>query len=164
MGFARQGVPPVLLADAVRVEHELGTHPARGEGDGGGAARAEFVAEGEGHAQHGGLGEVVEEVHPVGVTVVVGGAVGDLDDQAAGPAEQQRQGVVAGDGVRLDREAEQPEAVVEVVLPHGGVPLEEPLAAPDVIDEDVQVTLFVRDAVHQACLLYTSGGRGCCGR
>lgn len=57
--------------------------------------------------------------------------------------------MVAGDRVRLDGEAQQLEALVEVVFPDRRVPLEERLAAPDVIDEDVEAALFVRDAGDQ---------------
>ncbi|MGX1365474.1 hypothetical protein RKD19_000833 [Streptomyces canus] len=120
-----------------------------GEREGGGAARAEFVAQGERHADDGRLGEVVEEGVAVVLAVVGVGSVGHLDDQTAGPAQQQGQGVVAGDRVRVDREPEQPEAVFEVVLPHRGVPPEEVLAAPDVVDEDVEAVLLVADAVDE---------------
>jgi hypothetical protein len=57
--------------------------------------------------------------------------------------------VVAGDRVGLDREAQQPEPVVEVVLPDGALPLEELLAAPDVVHEHVETALGVRDPVDQ---------------
>ncbi len=83
------------------------------------------------------------------LVVVLGGAVGDLDDQAAGAAQQQRQGVVAGDGVGLDGQPQQSQPLVEVVLPDGLVPLEEVLAAPDVVDEDVEAVLFPGDPVHE---------------
>ena len=91
-----------------------------------------------GHAVHRHLGEVVERVDPVVVGVVGGGAVGHLDEEAARAFEHQRQGVVRGDQVGVDGEPEEAEAVREVVLPDRLVPLEEPLAAPDVVDEDVE--------------------------
>ncbi|MDQ0835333.1 hypothetical protein QF032_007177 [Streptomyces achromogenes] len=55
--------------------------------------------------------------------------------------------MVAGDGVGLDGEPQHPQSVVQVVLPDGGVPLEELLAAPDVVDQDVEAALLVRDAL-----------------
>jgi hypothetical protein len=107
------------------------------------------MAQGERHAEHGRLGEVVEEGVAVVVAVVLGGAVGHLHDQATGVAQQQRQCVVAGDRVRLDGEPQQPQALAEVVLPDRAVPLEEQLTAPDVVHEDVQASLLVRDALHE---------------
>ncbi len=83
------------------------------------------------------------------VAVVVRGAVGDLDDQSAGAAQQQRQGVMAGDGVGLHREAQQPQSLVEVVLPDGRLPVEEVLAAPDVVDQDVEAALLGVDPVDE---------------
>ena len=78
--------------------------------------------------------------------VVLGGAVGDLDEEPARPLDQQRQRVVGGDQVGVDAEPEQPEPVREVVLPDRLVPLEEPLAAPDVVDEDVEPPALGADA------------------
>ena len=83
------------------------------------------------------------------VGVVVGGAVGDLDDEPAGAADQQRQRVVARDQVRVDREPQQPQAGVEVVLPHRRVPLEEVLGAPDVVDEHVEAAVLGVDALDE---------------
>jgi hypothetical protein len=40
-------------------------------------------------------------------------------------------------------------AVVEVVLPHRRVPLEQPLAAPDVVDEHVEPPLLGVDALNE---------------
>ena len=45
---------------------------------------------------------------------------------------------MARDQVRVEREAQQPQAVVEVVLPERRVELEQLLAAPDVVDEQVE--------------------------
>ena len=50
--------------------------------------------------------------------------------------------MVARDQVRVDRQAQEPQAVVEVVLPHRRVPLEEVLGAPDVVDEHVEAALL----------------------
>ena len=78
-------------------------------------------------------------------------------------AQQQGQRVVAGDGVGLDREPQEPESVVEVVLPDRAVPFEEVLAAPDVVDEDVEAALLVRDAVDEGadlCGVEVVGGYG----
>ena len=81
--------------------------------------------------------------------VVLGRAVGDLDDQPAGPSDQQRQREVAGDDVGVDRQPQDAEAVVEVVLPDLGAPVEQVLAAPDVVDQDVEPALLGVDALDQ---------------
>ena len=143
-------VAPVLLGDGVVLEHQLGAHPAGGERDRGAAVGLQLLGLGPRQPGHRRLGEVVEQVHAEVVGVVLGGAVGDLDDQAAGVADQQRQRVVAGDQVGVDREPEQPEPVVEVVLPHRRVPLEQVLGAPDVVDEHVEAVVVGVDPLDQA--------------
>ena len=62
---------------------------------------------------------------------------------------EQRGGVPAGDEVGLDGVAQQRDAVGEVVLPERGVPLGEGIAAPDVVDEDVEAAVVVGDALDQ---------------
>ena len=101
------------------------------------AVRRQLVAEGPGHAPDRRLHEVVEERHPVVVGVVLVGAVVDLDHQPARLPDQEGQGEVAGDGVGLDTQAQQPQPHVQVRLPHGLVPLHDG-GAEDVVDEDVQ--------------------------
>ena len=64
-------------------------------------------------------------------------AVRDLDDEAAGA--QPRQRVVRRDDVRLDRAIDQRQTVVELRLPQLLAPLDEIVAAPDVVDEDVEL-------------------------
>ena len=56
---------------------------------------------------------------------------------------------MAGDQVGVDRQAQQPQAGVEVVLPHRRVPLGQLLAAPDVVDQHVQAALLGVDALHE---------------
>ena len=56
---------------------------------------------------------------------------------------------MARDQVRVDRQVQHAQPVVEVVLPHGRVPLEEQLAAPDVVDQHVQPALLGVDALHE---------------
>jgi len=47
--------------------------------------------------------------------------------------------------VRVDRQAQHPQAAVEVVLPQRHVPLDQLLAAPDVVDEHVEAALLGLD-------------------
>jgi hypothetical protein len=56
---------------------------------------------------------------------------------------------VVGDQVRVDREPQKPQALVEVVLPNWHVPLHESLPAPDVVDQHVEIPLLGVDARHQ---------------
>ena len=149
VGDALGRVAPVGLRDAERVEHHLRAQPARRERDGGRAVGREVLGLGEREPDDRGLGEVVERVDPVGGGVVLRGPVGHLDHEAARVADQQRQRVMAGDQVRLDREVEQVKSVGEVVLPDRRVPLEQPLAAPDVVDEHVEPALLLLDALDQ---------------
>ena len=103
MRHARGRVPPVCFGHAVRVEHLLRPQPARGYGDGRALVWGQFVTLRESHALHGVFDQVVEEAHLVAVRrVVLCGTVGHLDDQPAGAVDEQRQGVVAGDRMRVD--------------------------------------------------------------
>ena len=148
-GIRSRRVAPVGLGDAEGLEHHLRAQPARGQREGGGAVRLEVLRLGEREPDDRRLGEVVEGVDAVVDGVVLRGPVGHLDHQAARVADQQRERVVAGDQVGLDGEVEQPQAVGEVVLPDRRVPLEELLAAPDVVDEHVEPALLVVDAAHE---------------
>jgi hypothetical protein len=102
-----------------------------------------------GHARHRHLGEVIERVDPVVVRVVRGGAVRHLDQETACPLDQQRQRVVRRDQMRVHAKTEHAQAVLEVVLPDGLVPLFEILSAPHVVDEDVETALLRADASDQ---------------
>ncbi len=108
--------------------------------------RRELLALCEREPDHRVLGQVVERRESVVLGVVFAGAVGHLDHEPTGPANEQRQREVARDQVRVDRQAEHPEAVLEVVLPDRLVPLEQALAAPDVVDEHVQAAVLGVDA------------------
>ena len=142
------GVAPARLGDPVRLEHHLGAQPARRQRDGGRSPRPELVRQRERHAEVRRLGEVVEEGDPVAPRVVLGGAVGHLDDEAAGRAEEQRDREVARDGVRVHRQAQGVEPVVQRGFPGGLAPLH-PGRAPDVVHEHVQGTLLAVDASHE---------------
>ena len=93
------------------------------------------------HAVRCHLREVVEERAAV-LGIELGVTVGDLDDQAARVLDEEWDGGVARDDVGVDGEPEHSQARVEVVLPQFGVPRSEVVAAPDVVDEDVEVPSF----------------------
>ena len=101
------------------------------------------------HAGHRRLGEIVEGREPIVVGIVLGRAVGHLDQQAARALDQQRQGVMRGDQMRIDAEPQHAQAVLEIMLPDRLVPLEQLFAAPDVVDEDVEPALLGADALDQ---------------
>src|SRR4029450_1019515 len=103
--------------------------------DGGGFVRGEVLGLGEGEAGDRGLGQVVEHVHAVVVGVVLGRAVRHLDHEAAGVADEQRQRGVAGDEVRVDGAVQHAQPGGEIVLPERGVPLDELVPAPYVVDQ-----------------------------
>jgi hypothetical protein len=88
------------------------------------------------------LDEVIEEVASIDVCVTVC----DLDDQSA-PAHP-RNAVVAGDDVGLDRPIDEGEPVFELCLPELLSPLDEIVAAPDVVDEDVELADPLEQARH----------------
>jgi hypothetical protein len=83
------------------------------------------------------------------VRLVLDHAVGHLDDQAARPAHQQRQRIMARNGMRLDSEAQDPQSVLEIVFPERGVPLEQSLGPPNVVDEDVEPPGIAVDPVDE---------------
>ncbi len=149
VGVDRRAVAPVLLGDAVVVQHHLRAEPARGQSNRGASVRRELDALREGEADDGGLGQVVEHRVSVVLGVVLLRAVGHLDDQPAGVADQQRQREVARNEVRVDREAEHPQPVLEVVLPDGRVPLEELFSAPDVVHEHIETPAFGIDPLDE---------------
>ena len=113
----------------------------------------ELMPLGEGQPVHGDLGQVVVHGDSIARLVVLGSAVGDLDEQAARLVDQEREQVMGGDEMRVDREPEYSQAAVEVVLPDRRVPLTraalEQLAAPDVVDEHVDVAVLGPDPLGQ---------------
>ena len=149
-GTCSRGVAPVLLGDAEVLEHHLGAQPARRQRHGGGAVRAEFVGEGEGHAAARTTWRGRRRRRPGSWSRCSRRCRRSSRRPARrGCASSSGQRVVAGDRVGLDGEPQQPQAVVEVVLPDRAVPLEELLAAPDVVDQDVERGPARRDAVDQ---------------
>jgi len=79
---------------------------------------------------------------------------GHLDKQAARLVDEEWEKVMGGDEVSVDGEPEYAETLAEVVLPDGSVPLTraafEELAAPDVVDENVDAAVVFLDLLGQA--------------
>jgi len=104
------------------------------------------------------LREVVEDRDPIVRCVVLGGPISDLDEQPARPLDDQGKQVMRRDQVCVNREAEDPEAVIEMVLPDRLVPVCGPafqqLGAPDVVDEDVDAAMFVPNPFAQPAHLF----------
>lgn len=57
---------------------------------------------------------------------------------------------MGGDEVGLHAQPQEAQAVGQVVLPDGRVPLGQQLGAPDVVDQDVDVAVVASDTVGQA--------------
>src|SRR5439155_13686828 len=143
------GVTPICFADTMVIQHLLGTQPAGSQGNGGALMRSKLLRLRPSHANDGGLGEIIEERQPVVCIVVIGSAVGHLDDQAAGILDQERQCEVARDDVRIDGEPQHAQPPFEGVLPHGHVPFDQKVRPPHIVDQDVQATLLTLDTRHQ---------------
>ena len=148
-----EGRVPVGFGDAVVVQHHLRTQPPRCHGDRGGAELFQFMTVREREPVHRGLGEVVEDRQPKVLVVVLPGAVGDLDEQASWPLDQQRVQAVRGDQVGVDAQPEDAQAIVQVVLPDRPVPRRrrplEDLGTPDVVDQDVDAAVVTADPVRE---------------
>jgi hypothetical protein len=147
MRHSRRRVTPVLFGDAERLQHHLRGQPPGRDRDRSRAMRCEVLGMGPSHAGHRHLGEIIEWIDPVVVRVVLGRAVRHLDKQTARTLDQQRQRMMRRDQMRMH--AEHAQAVLEIMLPDGLVPFLEILAAPDVIDEDIETTPLGADAVGQ---------------
>ena len=104
---------------------------------------AQLVRPAAGEPDRRDLGQVVVDVEPVVLGVVLRGAVGDLDDQRR-LALRMSSGNACFDVMRWVSIAQpqQPEPVVERVLPHRRVPLGEEVAAEDVVDQHVEAALL----------------------
>ena len=111
----------------------------------------ELVSLRERQPVHRHLGQVVEHRDPVPRRVVLGGAVRHLDEQTARLVDEQGEKVMGRDEVGVDGEPEDAKTVVEIELPDRRVPVGrtafEHLAAPDVVDEDVDVAVLPPDVV-----------------
>ena len=136
VGHAPGRVARGRLGDAEGVEHHLGAEPAGGERDGGGAAGAEVLACAQAmRFPRPWRGR--ERVDPIVVGVVGGGAVGRSTRRP--PGRSSISGRAWRAVIRWCRwRAEEAEAVREVVLPDRLVHSKKPLAAQDVVDEDVE--------------------------
>ncbi len=139
VGILACGVAPVVLADAEVVEHRLRAQESRRHGERGDPAAAQLAGHGEGEPDHRDLHQVVEKVAPV----VGAEAVGHLDDEPAAALHHERYAPAAGDDVGMDGTLEHGEPLVEVELPEAPAPLGERVAAPDVVDQDVEAALLV---------------------
>ena len=143
-------VAPVLLGDAEAssITSER-SQPGR-QRDRGGAVGRQLLGLGPGQPDHRVLGQVVEERVAVVVGVVLGRAVGHLDQQSAGARDQQRQRVVAGDEVRVERQAQQPQSRSSRSCSHTGLSHSKRCSrAPDVVDQHVEPALLGARCAHQ---------------
>jgi len=77
--------------------------------------------------------------------IVIRGSISYFDQKSSRFADEKRQEVVGSNQVRINGEAQYPEAVVQVVLPYGLVPIIwspfQQFAAPDVVYEHIDVAV-----------------------
>src|SRR5690606_17376875 len=59
--------------------------------------------------------------------------------------DQEGQGVVSGDQMRVDRQPQHAQALFEVVFPDWRVPFHQQFPAPDIVDEYVEAALLAAD-------------------
>lgn len=117
MRRVRDRVVPVGFGDVVGLQHGLGPQPAGCEGHRGRTVGRQLVRQRERHPVHRRLGQVVEEGDPVVGGVVLVGPVRHLDDQSSRCPDQERERVMAGDRVGVDRQAQRVQPLVEGGLP-----------------------------------------------
>ena len=143
-------VAPVLLGHPERVEHHLGTEESGRDRDRGRVVRAQLMPlrEREPGRRRSWPGRRTPRAGSANALYVVG-AVGHLHHQSSRPVDDERKEVMRRDEVRVDREAEDAQARLEIVLPDGRVPIGrstlQELRAPDVVDQHVDVTVIGSD-------------------
>ena len=135
-------VAPVGLGDPEVLQDVLGTQEAGRQGQGGDARAPEVPGHGVSQAQHRRLDHVVQDL----AAIAVAQAVGDLQHQSALLLDHHRQGVTRGDQVADQGLVEQGADGADVEAPDLGIPVDHPVAAPDVVDQHVQPALLGLDA------------------
>src|SRR5581483_596260 len=99
----------------------------------------------EGQPVYRDLRQIVEYGEPIMRRIVIRGSISYFDQKSSRFADEKRQEVVGSNQVRINGEAQYPEAVVQVVLPYGLVPIIwspfQQFAAPDVVYEHIDVAV-----------------------
>ena len=144
-----RAIAPVFFRHAIMFQHHFRPQPSGRQRNRRRVVLGQILRMRPAHAIGGGLHQIVERRQAIMRGIVLRGAVGHLDQQAARFPDQQRQREMRGDEVRVEPEPEQPQSVFQMVLPHRLVPFEQQLTTPDIIDQHVQPALFGVDPLDQ---------------
>ena len=106
---------------------------------------------GPGHAYGGLFCEIVEHRQAIVIAVVLRRAIRHLDEEPARVRDHQGKCMVGRDEMGVDGQSQQPQPVIEMMLPHWLVPLEQVFAAPDVIDQYVECFTLASNAGDESC-------------
>ena len=149
--FAFAGVFPVGFGNAEMIEDGFGAQEARSERDGDDVAFTEFASHGERQADDRDFHKVVEKI----ATVVKSISIGNFENNGTGIAasgalrfgatQHQRNGEMGRDDVGVDGLLEQAETVIEVDVPERFAEFSESVAAPNVVDKNVQAMVAALD-------------------
>lgn len=131
---------PIGFGDSEMLKDRFRAQKTRSHGNGDNIAPAQFTAHGEGEPDHGSLDLVVKNI----AAIVERVAVRDFEDDRALAAKHQWHGKVRRDDVGMESLLEHLQAFFEVHLPERLGKFREGIAAPDIVDENVQafVALF----------------------
>ena len=120
------------------------------------SVRLQLVRLGERQSVHGHFGRVIKDRETVARRVAFGRPVGHLHQQAARSVDELRHQVVRGDQMGVDGQAEDTQALVQVMLPDRLVPIRWPTLA-FLSTPDGQVG---NDSPRQWCIGSSRGHRG----
>ncbi len=137
VGVLFDGVAPILLGDSEVIEHGLRAQKAWRDGYGGYGMVGEFHRHCVRESNDGHLAEIVEELS----TIAVEGSVRELDNEPTAAVEHEWDAVTACDDVRMDRVLHHCEALLDIDIPEGLAPFGEGVAAPDIVNEDVELAV-----------------------
>ncbi len=126
-------------------EHRLGAQESRAQGERRDAGSLKVPGHGIAQAVHRALRQVVEQLAAIALVV----AVRDLDDQPRPVPQHQGRRMLGGDQVAEHRLIHQRAHHANVEPPELGAPIDHRVAAPDVVDQDVQPAPLGLDAGHQ---------------
>src|SRR5580658_1177927 len=144
VGILFSGVAPVLFLDAEVIQHGLGAQESGSDGESGDLRFAQFVGHSHGQPNHRNLHQVVEQVAAVAKEV----AVSDFDDQSASALEvaafhHERRRIATGDDVRMHGLMQHGQSLIERKLPESLAEFGERIAAPYVINQNVELALLL---------------------
>src|SRR5216683_2376808 len=127
-------VLPIRLADSKMLQYPFRTQKARSQRHRNNISFAQLAGHGEGQPYDGNLYQVVKNV----TAVVKSIPIGNFENNSSPSTEHQRNGVVGSDDVGMDCLLQHAQAVIEVDCPECLAEFRQRVAAPHVIDQNVQ--------------------------